>query len=55
MAIGFNSVFCIEVFPFKMNVTCLIRSETLLFMLVQCVKISSRKSGVMNVQCFHVW
>ena len=43
-----NSVFSIEVFPFKMNVTYLIRKETLLFMLVQCVYISSR-SGVMNL------
>ena len=32
-----NSVFCIEVFPFKMNVTCLIRKKALLFMFVQCV------------------
>ena len=37
-----NSVFCIEVIPFKRNVTYLIRKETL-FMLVQCVYTSSRK------------
>ena len=46
---GVNSVFCFEVFPFQMNMTCLIKSYCSCWSI--CV---NKKSGVMNVQCFHV-